>query len=38
MKEEPESEDEQPLMSSAFEESVLDDYDVDKPEQTSGAN
>jgi len=28
MKEEPESEDEQSLMSSALKESVLDDYDV----------
>jgi hypothetical protein len=33
MKEEPESEDEQLLMSSALEESVLDDYDVDKPDK-----
>ena len=40
MKEEPESEDKQFLMSSAVEESASDDYDVDKPdkleEQTNG--
>jgi len=40
MKEEPESEDEQFLMSSAVEESASDEYDVDKPdkleEQTNG--
>jgi hypothetical protein len=31
MKEEPENEDEKPLMSSALEESTLDDYDVERP-------
>jgi hypothetical protein len=40
MKEEPENEDEQPLMSSALEESASDDYDVERPdkldEQTTG--
>ncbi len=40
MKEEPENEDEKPLMSSALEESTLDDYDVERPdkleEQTNG--
>jgi hypothetical protein len=40
MKEEPESEDDQFLMSSAVEESASDEYDVDKPdkleEQTNG--
>ncbi len=40
MKEEPEIEDEQPLMSSALEESASDDYDVERPdkleEQTNG--
>ena len=40
MKEEPENEDEKPLMSSALEESTLDDYDVERPDklevQTNG--
>ncbi len=33
MKEEPENEDEQPLMSSALEESASDDYDVERPDK-----
>jgi hypothetical protein len=40
MKKEPENEDEQPLLSSALEESASDDYDVERPdklqEQTNG--
>ena len=40
MKEEPENEDEKPLMSSALEESTSDDYDVERPDklevQTNG--
>ncbi len=33
MKEEPENEDEKPLMSSVLEESVSDDYDVERPDK-----
>jgi hypothetical protein len=40
MKKEPENEDEQPLLSSALEESASDDYDVERPDkqevQTNG--